>query len=117
MPNPYITNVNPYFAQQDQQGLSPVFQNIANQQANQQAALAQQNQQVMQAGQTQQGGMNPMAMAQALRNKPTQDQMNAKDAQMGGLGTYNPISQYQVSNAYGTNPYSQQSRMLAAQEF
>jgi uncharacterized protein YyaL (SSP411 family) len=117
MPNPYITNVNPYFAQQDQQGLSPVFQNIANQQANQQAALAQQNQQVMQAGQTQQGGMNPMAMAQALRNKPTQDQMNAKDAQMGGLGTYNPITQYQVSNAYGTNPYSQQSRMLAAQEF
>jgi hypothetical protein len=69
MPNPYITNVNPYFAQQDQQGLSPVFQNIGQQQANQNAALAEQNQQVMQAGQTQQGGMNPMAMAMALRKK------------------------------------------------
>jgi len=70
MPNPYITNVNPYFAQQDQQGLMPVFQNIGNQQANQQAALAQQNQMVQQAGQTgQQGGMNPLAMAMALRKK------------------------------------------------
>jgi len=70
MDNQYFTNVNPYFAQQDQQGLSPVFQNIGNQQANQNAALAQQNQLVQQAGQTgQQGGMNPMAMAQALRNK------------------------------------------------
>ena len=70
MDNQYFTNVNPYFAQQDQQGLSPVFQNIGNQQANQNAALAQQNQLVQQAGQTgQKGGMNPMAMAQALRNK------------------------------------------------
>ena len=69
MDNSYFTNVNPYFAQQDQQGLSPVFQNIGQQQANQNAALAQQNQQVMQAGQTQQSGMNPMAMAKALRNK------------------------------------------------
>lgn len=75
MPNPYITDVNPYFAQQDQQGLSPVFQNIGQQQANQNAALAQQNQQVMQAGQTQQGGMNPMAMAMMLRKKkPDYDQ-------------------------------------------
>ena len=48
MPN-YFTNVNPYFQQispLEQQGLSPVFQNIAAQQANQNAALQQQNQQV-----------------------------------------------------------------------
>jgi len=72
MPNPYITQVPPYM-QQDQ-GLSPVFQNIAQQQANQNAALAQQNQQVQQAGQTQGGGMsglNPMMMAMMLRGKPT----------------------------------------------
>jgi hypothetical protein len=74
MDNNYFTNVNPYFAQQDQ-GLSPVFQNIAQQQQNQNAALAQQNQLVQQAGQTnQQGGMSPMMMAQMLRkqdpNKP-----------------------------------------------
>jgi len=67
--NDYFTTVNPYFAQQDQ-GLNPVFQNIAQQQQNQNAALAQQNQLVQQACQTQQqGGMNPMAMAMMLRKK------------------------------------------------
>jgi len=71
--NPYITQVAPYFQQQDQ-GLMPVFQNIGQQQALQNAALAQQNQLVNQAGQTQ-GGMNPMAMAAALRGKkPNYDQ-------------------------------------------
>jgi hypothetical protein len=114
--------MNPYILQgqqmQDVSGLQPVFGNFAQQQANQQAALAQQAQLAGQAGQTQGGGMNPLALAQALRkDKPTQDQLNAKDAQMGGLSTYNPYTQYQVSNAYGTDPYSQQSRMLAAQEF
>lgn len=62
---------------QTQAGLMPTFQNIAQQQANQNAALAQQNQQVQQAGQTgqQQGNMNPMAMAMALRGKkPNYDQ-------------------------------------------
>lgn len=70
MDNNYFTQVAPYFQQQDQ-GLNPVFQNIAQQQANQNAALAQQNQQVAQAGQVQQGGgsMNPMAMAMMLRGK------------------------------------------------
>lgn len=74
MDNNYFTTVNPYFAQQDQQGLNPVFQNIAAQQANQNAALQQQNQQVQQAGQTQgngMSGMNPMMMAMMLRGKPT----------------------------------------------
>ena len=113
--NPYILQGQPM---QDVSGLQPVFQNCGQQQANQQMALAQQNQLANQAGQSQGGGMNPMALAQMLRkDKPTQDQLNAKDAQMGGLGTYNPYTQYQVSNAYGTDPYSQQSRMLAAQEF
>jgi hypothetical protein len=70
--NDYFTNVAPYFAQQDQ-GLNPVFQNIAQQQQNQNAALAQQNQLNAQAGQTQQGGMNPMAMAMALRGKKPDD--------------------------------------------
>ena len=73
MPNPYMTNVGSYMMPidpQEQQGLNPVFQNIGQQQANQNAALAQQNQMVQQAGQTgQQGGMNPMAMAMALRKK------------------------------------------------
>jgi hypothetical protein len=54
---------------QDVSGLQPVFQNIGQQQANQQAALAQQNQLMNQAGQTQGGGMNPMALASMLRKK------------------------------------------------
>ena len=114
--------MNPYFMQnqqmQDVSGLQPVFQNFGQQQANQQAALAQQNQLVNQAGQTQGGGMNPMAMAAMLRkkDKPTQDEINAKDAQMGGIGTFNPFTQYDISQQYGTDMYSPQSRMLAAQE-
>jgi hypothetical protein len=71
MDNSYFTQVAPYFQQQDQ-GLSPVFQNIAQQQQNQNAALQQQNQQVQQAGQQQgssTGGLNPMAMAAMLRGK------------------------------------------------
>jgi hypothetical protein len=55
---------------QDVSGLQPVFQNFGQQQANQQAALAQQNQLVQQAGQTQGGGLNPMALASMLRKDP-----------------------------------------------
>jgi hypothetical protein len=70
MPNPYFTSVDPY-QMQDQQGLMPVFQNIGQQQANQQAALAQQGQQVQQAGMVgkQNSGMNPLAMAAMLRKQ------------------------------------------------
>ena len=121
MNNPYA--MNPYIQQGQQQdigGLSPVFQNLAAQQANQNAALAQQNQLMNQASQVgaSGGGMNPMAMAMALRKNKTPDQadINAKDVQMGGLSTYNPLTQYDISQKYGTDPYSQTSRMLAAQE-
>jgi hypothetical protein len=70
-PNPYIMQGQ----QQDIGGLSPVFQNMAAQQANQNAALAQQNQLVNQASQVgaSSGGMNPMAMAMALRKKDPKD--------------------------------------------
>ena len=63
--NPYIL---PQQQMQDISGLSPVFQNFGQQQANQQAALAQQNQLVNQMGQGQ-GGINPMALAMMLRKK------------------------------------------------
>lgn len=65
--NPYIIQGQPM---QDVSGLQPVFQNFGQQQANQQVALAQQNQQVMQAGQIgKQGGSDPMALAMMLRKK------------------------------------------------
>ena len=64
---------NPYIQQmpqtQDLGGLSPYMQNIANQQAMQNAAMQQAQGLTQQAGQTTQGGMNPMAMAMALRKK------------------------------------------------
>jgi hypothetical protein len=113
--NPYITQMQ---QPQDLGGLSPYFQNIAQQQANQNMAMQQGQGLSQAAGQSQQsGGMNPMALAAMLRKKPDQAAMNAKDAQMGGLSSYNPISQYQVSNQFGTDPYSQQSRMIASQGF
>jgi hypothetical protein len=63
--SPYIRAMQPM---QDVSGLQPVFQNFGQQQANQQAALAQQNQLVNQMGQGQ-SGMNPMALAMMLRKK------------------------------------------------
>jgi hypothetical protein len=65
--NPYILQGQPM---QDVSGLQPVFQNFGQQQANQQAALAQQNQLMNQAGQSQSMGINPLALAQMLRKDP-----------------------------------------------
>jgi hypothetical protein len=115
--------MNPYMqfqGMQDQQGLAPVFQNIATQQSNQDMAMREGNALTQQAGQTAQGGAgaNQLAMAAMLRKSqnPTQNQVNAQDAQMGGLSTYNPFTQYDISQQYGTDPYSQSSRMIASQE-
>ena len=64
---------NPYIQQmpqtQDLGGLNPYFQNIAQQQAMQNMAMQQGQGLTQQAGQTAQGGMNPLAMAQALRKQ------------------------------------------------
>jgi len=64
---------NPYIQQmpqtQDLGGLAPYYQNIAQQQAMQNAAMQQGQGLTQQAGQTAQGGMNPMMMAQMLRKQ------------------------------------------------
>jgi hypothetical protein len=64
---------NPYIMQMPQTqelgGLTPYFQNIANQQAMQNMAMQQAQGLTQQAGQTAQGGMNPMMMAQMLRGQ------------------------------------------------
>ena len=117
MDNNYFTQVAPYFQQQDQ-GLNPVFQNIAQQQQNQNAALAQQNQQVQQAGKVQQsgGGMNPMSMAAMLRKGNGASPMDRGAAYFGtsntpemqaqvnqlGSNTWNPMSDYNMgTNGWG----------------
>ena len=94
--------MNPYILQgqapQDVSGLQPVFQNFGQQQANQQAALAQQNQQVQQAGQIgNQGGSNAMAMAMMLRKKNSNTPNNSDMP--------NPISPYDYGSL--NNPAAQ----------
>jgi hypothetical protein len=112
-PNPYIQQGQ----QQDLGGLSPVFQNIANQQATQNAAMQQGAglaQQATQLGQQSGSAMNPMMMALALRNgKPQGDNsmlgarmdmaLNSKASpflkdQVSQLGssTSNPFSDYNM---------------------
>jgi hypothetical protein len=82
---------------QDVSGLQPVFQNFGQQQANQQAALAQQNQLVNQSN-GQGGGMNPLAMAAMLRNKDPQ----SLSSKMGVYAKSIPaIMQYGSENVYG----------------
>ena len=96
--NPYILQPRPM---QDVSGLQPIFQNFGQQQAMQQAALAQQNQLAQQAGQSQGGGgMNPLAMAAMLRKKdPNEQSLGSK------MGTYAKsipaIMQYGSENVYG----------------
>jgi len=92
--------MNPYFMQgqpmQDVSGLQPVFQNAAQQQMNQQAALAQQNQLVNQVGSNQGGGgMNPMALAQMLRkDNPMLSSAQNKEVRALGSNPNNPLSGY-----------------------
>lgn len=87
---PQMGRVNPQT--QDLGGLAPVFQNIAQQQANQNAAMQQAQGLTQQAGQTAQGGMNPLAMAMMLRKGQKSDPYaNAQTA----------MQQYGASNVYG----------------
>jgi len=91
MPNPYTNIYMPSGFEQSQQGLTPVFQNIAQQQAMQNAAMQEQNQQVQQAGMIPKGGnLNQLAMAMALR-KQNDPYANAQDA----------MKQYGSGNVYG----------------
>jgi hypothetical protein len=103
--------MNPYFKQgqpmQDLGGLQPVFQNFGQQQANQQAALAQQNQLVNQAGQPQSNaGVNQLAMAMMLRKKnpdgtEQSPEMKSEINQLGS-NTWNPMSDYnRGTNGWG----------------
>jgi hypothetical protein len=112
--NPYI---NPMMQAQDLGGLNAVYQNTAAQQQFQNQAAMQGQQLAQQAGQTAQQS-NPMALAQALRKSAPTDPnaQNAQDASMNSWGAYNPINQYNTSQNYGTDPYSQQSLMLASQD-
>jgi len=105
--NPYVQ----FQQMQDQQGLQPVFQNIGQQQAMQNAALDEQNQQVMQAGQTAPGGAgaNQLAMAMALRKKDPNATSNfGARTDMAMNSQASPYLQNQVSQlgSSTSNPFS-----------
>lgn len=90
-----MNTYNPYIMQmpqtQDLGGLSPYYQNIAQQQAMQNAAMQQAQGLTQAAGQTAQGGgMNPMMMAMMLRKK-SDPYANAQTA----------MQQYGAGNVYG----------------
>lgn len=116
MPNPYTSQYMPTgFENADQQGLAPVFQNIGSQQQYLNQQLSQGGQMAQPTSQgTNLSGLNPMAMAAMLRNK--QPQSNADAAKMNEFGAYMPWTQISTADKYGTNPYSQQSLMLASQD-
>jgi hypothetical protein len=92
--NPYTNySVPSYFAEMspdEKAKLMPMFQNIGQQQANQQAALSEQNQQVMQAGQIgKKGGNDSMALAMMLRKKKPNDPYENAQAAMDKYGAEN----------------------------
>ena len=79
---------------QDIGGISPVFQNIGNQQAMQNMAMQQGmglTQQAGQIGQQGGGGMNPMMLAQMLRGGKTGSY----------LSSIAPMIRYGAGNVYG----------------
>jgi hypothetical protein len=99
MPNPYTNMYMPNGFDQNQQGLMPVFQNIGQQQANQNAALQEQNVQVQQAGMTQkQGGPNQLALAMALRKTPNEQLID----KYGANNVYLPNGNGAQAPAYPT---------------
>jgi hypothetical protein len=123
MASPYITQV-PSYMSQDQQGLNPVFQNTNAQQQYLANELRQQHQ-LAQPRQQQGGGgmgsMNPMTMANMLKNQSTSTGGITSPYSFGGstsnnLSAYAPWNQSAAANTYGTDPYSQQSIMLAQQD-
>jgi hypothetical protein len=95
MPNPYITM--PTMAQ-DVSGLSPVYQNMAQQQQFQNMMSQQGNQLAQQAGQAQQGGLSPMALAMALRKSNDPYAANKGDPYANAQTASNI---YGAENVYG----------------
>ena len=102
-PNPYIMQMP---QTQDLGGLAPYYQNIAQQQAMQNAAMQQAQGLTQQAGQTAQGGgMNPLAMAMMLR-KGSDPYANAKDA----------MNKYGAENVYGYGGQGQVPTQITGQD-
>ena len=107
MANPYIANIDAY-GQQDLSGYAPMMQDDSKQKAMQAAALAQQLQQVQEAGQqhgSSMSGLNPLAMAMMLRKKKpgTGEMLDengnvVKDPTYGAGDAYSKMTPDEISN-------------------
>ena len=121
MDNPYTSTYMPNGMPQDQQGLSPVFQNVGAQQQYMNQQLAQSNQLAQPTQRPQSSSMNPLAMANMLRKDPNAPQgaspMDRASAYFGtsntpemqaqvnqlGSNTWNPMSDYNTgANGWGS---------------
>jgi hypothetical protein len=95
----YITDIAPYFAQEDQRYTMPAFQNIGAQQSYMNQQLAQANQMTQPTGHgTSYSGLNPLAMAMMLRKKTPE--------MMGGGETpnwQNPYANYNNGASFGSS--------------
>ena len=104
-----MNTYNPYIQQmpqtQDLGGLSPYYQNIAQQQAMQNAAMQQAQGLTQDAGRTVQGGMNPLAMAMMLR-KGSDPYTNAQTA----------MNKYGAENVYGYGGQGQVPTQITGQD-
>lgn len=108
MPNQYIGNVDPYMSQYDLSGYQPLIADDSRQKAMQAAALAQQLQQVQDAGQSHGSplsGLSPLAMAAMLRKKKpgTGEMLDAngniiKDPTYGAGDAYSNMTPGEISN-------------------
>jgi len=88
----------------DQQNTAPVFQNNAAQQQNLQGLMGQGQNLAGQALMPADMQYDPKQLAQGLRN-------------MGEtINAYIPNTQNELANQYGTDPYSETTRMLAMQQ-
>lgn len=88
----------------DQQNASPVFQNISAQQQNQQSLMNQGKNLAGQALLPADQQYDPKQLAQGLRN-------------MGQtINAYMPSTQNELASQYGTDPYSETTRMIAMQQ-
>jgi len=110
MPNPFTNTYMPNgFEGQDQQGFSPVFQNVGQQQQFQNQQLGAGNQLAQQVGQGQGSGFNNLAMAMALRNKQPQTGASIGDKMSNYFGTQQtPEMQAQI-NQLGSNTWNPMS--------
>jgi len=111
MDNSYTSTYMPNGMPQDQQGLSPVFQNVGAQQQYMNQQLAQSNQLAQPQNQKSgYSGMNPMDLAKMLRKDPNAPQGNSlMDRASAYFGTQNtPEMQAQV-NQLGSNTWNPMS--------